>query len=315
MLRRFVLPLLALVVTAVVARADEKPLTFGLQRTVSDEKATAQATMLEGYLSEALKRPVKARSFSTYDMLAEALAKGDIDIAWINPIPYVRATQVEPGIQPVAKVIRNGATYTSVFFVKAESSAKTLADLKGMRVAWSDPDSASGYLYPKAMIIKSGAVPDSFFSKQSFVGPTKQVCQAVLSGDADVGATFETGSENKELRPDGCLTSLGADVKGKLRAVVASDPIPNEVVAVRKDFDATLTETLGSVFGQMSTTEAGKKLLSDVFNAEGFGAALETDFNTVRAVLKVVSSDTGQKAATDTKAAPGKKKATKKKGK
>lgn len=320
MIRRFALALVALAASASVARADEKPLTFGLQRTVSDEKATAQATALEGYLSEALKKTVKARTFSTYDSLAEALAKGEVDMAWVNPIPYVRATQVEPGIQPVAKAIRDGASYTSVLFVKADSSAKAIGDLKGMRAAWVDRDSAAGYLYPRAMVIKSGAVADSFFSKENFLGTHKQVCQAVLSGDADVGATFETGSDNKELRPDGCILALGADAKTKLRAIVGSDPIPNEVVAVRKDFDPNLLETLGSVFGQMSTTEAGRKVLTDVFNAQGFGAALETDFNSVRAVLKIVSGDSEKKAEPTTtkkkaKAEPKKKATTKKKGK
>jgi phosphate/phosphite/phosphonate ABC transporter binding protein len=302
MLRRYALSFLVLCGMASPARAETKGLVFGLQRTVSDAKAQEQSAVLEGYLSEALKRPVKARTYATYDELADDLAKGAVDIAWINPLAFVRATQTQPGIQAVAKALRHGATYQAVVFVKAGSPAANLSDLKGLKAAWVDKDSAAGYLYPRAMFIRAGETPDTFFGGEKFYGTHEAVCQAVLSGEAGFGATFETGTDNATLRVDGCTTSLGEASKDKFRAIAASDPIPNEVVAVRSGFDADTSDALGAVFGQMTLTDAGKKILADVFNADGFGAALETDFNTVRSVLKTVAST--QVAAAPPAAAP-----------
>jgi phosphate/phosphite/phosphonate ABC transporter binding protein len=316
MLRWYALPLASLLILAPVARADDKPLIFGLQRTVSDAKAEGQVAALEGYMTEALKRPVKAQVFQSYDTLGDALAKGAVDIAWINPVPYVRATIAQPGIQPIAKAIRHGATYQSVVFVKASSPAKALLDLKGLKAAWVDKESSSGYLYPRAMFIRAGVSPATFFSGETFYGDAQAVCQAVLSGEAGFGATFMTGSENTDLRADGCTTALGDAAKDKFRALAASDAIPNEVIAVRSGFDSDLGASLGAVFGQMSQTEAGQKVLTEVFNAEGFGATLDTDFNTVLAVLKTVgalqpaapapATDTTT-TASDTKKKPKKK--------
>ena len=308
MLRRLAVPLLTLLV-APLALAQDKPapsgdapaaapgdkpatppgnksLVFGLQRTVSNTRAQDEAAAVEGYLTQALGQPVKTKIFPNYDALSDALAKGEVDIAWVNPFPYLKATQTSPEIRPIAKVLRNGASYRAVIYVRADSKAKTLADLKGTRAAWVDKDSSSGYLYPRAMFVKSGATLNGWFSDEKFYESHSMVCQAVLAGTADFGATLLTGAEDNTLRVDGCITAMGDAAKGKFTPLVASDPIPNEVIAVRAGFDADLGEKLGSVFGQMSMTDSGVKVLKDVFQADGFGEALETDFDSVRDVAK-----------------------------
>jgi phosphonate transport system substrate-binding protein len=276
---------------------DGKPWIFGVQKTISKEKTWEEATALEGYLTAALKHKVKAQLFSSYDELSDALSGGKVDIAWINPFPFVHATFAQPDIRAVAKVLRNGATtYRSAIFVRKSSTAQSLADLKGAKPAWVDKDSSAGYLYPRAMFMKAG-VPS--FPNEHFYGTHQAACQAVVSGEADFGATFQ--NESDKPSPDGCVNSLGPGPGSQLRALIASGPIPNEVIAVRSGFNQDVADAMGVVFGQMSETDAGRAVLKQVFEAEGFGAPLDSDFDSVRNVAAMVR---GEKPLAQAKAAP-----------
>jgi phosphonate transport system substrate-binding protein len=286
----------------------EKPLLIGLERTLSEDIARTEGRGVAGYLSAALKQPVKARIFKNYDDLADALGQGEIDLAWINPFSFVRASQAS-AVFPVAKALRKGSTYHSVFFVKAESPAKALADLKGLKVAWVDPGSAAGYLYPQGVLLKANLSPKQYFSSETFAGTHKAVCEAVLAGTADVGATFHTGDDLSDLRPDGCTETLGPDVGPKLRGVVASDAIPTEVIAARAGLDEALAGKLTGLFAGMSDTEAGKSMLKTVFRADGFGFPFDSDFDGIKAVARSVAAGQWITAKQDVVEAPSKARA------
>src|SRR4051812_31828083 len=68
----------------------EKPLTFGIQSPLNAKNGRDDGYQLEGYLGQALHRPVKAKTFNDYDDLSDALAKGTVDVAWITPLSYVK---------------------------------------------------------------------------------------------------------------------------------------------------------------------------------------------------------------------------------
>lgn len=273
------------------AGADEPlaPLTFGIPRPYSAEAAATDAAMLEGYLSSALKRPVKSRTFPDYDQLSAALAKGELDFAWITPLSYVKATRAAE-VYAIAKTLRRGLYYRGVLFVRADAKPKALADLKGARVAWVDPGSGSGYVFPRALLLKEGQKLDGFFAAEKFAGDHKAACAAVLGGDADAGATFAGGDEVAGWTAGGCVETLGAVEAAKLRVVAVSERIPNEVIAARPGFDEGLAGQLAGIFANLSETDAGRTLLRQVFRADGFGLALEQDFDPVRQAMESVEA-------------------------
>jgi len=246
-------------------------LTIGIPRPLSAQEAADDAKALEGYLSEQLRKPVQARTFAGYDQLADALGKGQLDLAWITPLSYVKASSASR-VFPLVKAVRKGLYYRSVYFVRDESKAKELADLKGRKVGWVDPGSAAGFLFPRAM-------------------PFKSVCNAVLKGEVDAGATFANGpGEGSGYRADGCGETVGPQALDRLRVIAFGDRIPNEVVAAREGFDEGVAAQVTGVFSLMPETDAGRGILSKVFHAEGFGMALEQDFDAVRAVQESVES-------------------------
>ncbi len=281
--------LAAVTLLALAARAEAPPpLTFGIPRPYDLATTHGDARMLEGYLSSALKRPVQSRTFADYGQLADALAKGQIDLAWITPLAYVNAS-AQAAVVPIAKALRHGLFYRSCVYVRADSKFQKLADLAGHRAAWVDRESTSGYLLPRGLLLEAGLDPTGFFSREAFAGDHKTACVEVLGGKADVGGTY-TDLNSKQPVPVGCGDALGATALAKLRCLAVSDPIPNEVIAGRPGLDDALAGELGSIFARLSETDAGRQLLTQVFRADGFGVALEEDFDGLRKVARNVAA-------------------------
>jgi phosphonate transport system substrate-binding protein len=284
------LPLLSCaLLCAVPGHAEEKPYVIGLAPTIAESISVPEGRILSKYLSVAVKHKVESRVFKSYDELTDALEKGDVDLGWINPYEFVKASE-QSKIIPIAKAMRGGESYRAVFFVRADSKVQNLADMKGLKVAWVDRSSSAGYLFPQSMMIRQHLLPATHFGSEIFVGSHKAVCEAVLSGAADVGATFHTGDDPTDFRPDGCRVSLGTAVLEKVRGITSSDPIPTEVIAARPTINRVLALKLGSAFASMSDTSTGRQVLSAVFHADGFGSPLDSDFDSVRAAAQALES-------------------------
>ena len=100
-----------------------------------------------------------------------------------------------------------------------------------------------------------------------------------------MAATFapETG-DGASSKPTGC------EKAGKLedfKIVGSTGNLPNEVIAARADylFDAKQTADMLGVFGRMSKSDEGKKVLKEAFEVEGWGLAVEGDFDPVLAIV------------------------------
>lgn len=265
--------------------APNAPITFGVSQPNGPKRAAAAKALLEPYLSEALKRPVKVAILDSYEDLSQALASGKVDLAWVEPVAFVVAQQQNHEVQAVAKALRRGKLYyRAALFVRADSPAKALADLKGKAVAWVSKSSASGYLFPRALVAAQGFDPDAFFHGQSFAGDHPRACELVREKRADVGATFtDEGPSGAPAVADGCSESPPV---ADFRVVAVSAPIPNDVVAARAGFDERVAESTLQVFAQMSQSEAGRQILRDVFHVDGWGVAVAGDFGPVADALK-----------------------------
>jgi phosphonate transport system substrate-binding protein len=270
-------PILALLLLAAPAFADPKsPLTLGISQLYGAEQARAVAPLVEPYLASVLGGPVTVKVFVDPDELATALAKRQVDLAWIPPLAFVHASMRDPDVLALNKAMRNGSlVYRAVLFVKKEAKATKLAQLRGAKVAYVTPASASGYLYARELVRQTVGQPaDRFFGGEAFFGDHPGVCQAVKSGAAQVGATY--GAD--EADPDAVkATGCGAD-QAEFRVLASSGNVPNEVIAARSDFPPLRVNQVLSAFGRMALNEAGQKVLAEAFHADAWGVAVEGDF-------------------------------------
>ena len=196
------------------------------------------------------------------------------------------SAQKNQDAQAIAKAMRlggGGLFYRSVLLVKSDSPLKTLADLKGKRVAWAGKLSASGYLFPRELIRKAGFDPGTYFGSELMASDHLSVCQAVRDGKADVGATFASEpADGQEPQADGCVD---AGPLTQYRVIASTGNIPTEVIAASGKFEPKRINDVLSAFAKLSNTAAGKALLKDAFRVEGFGVAVDGDFDPVVTLL------------------------------
>ena len=143
--------------------------------------------------------PIRVTVASDYAAVVEALRNRTADLAFVHPAGYVLANR-EAKAMIVAKDQWHGNTsYTSRIYVRKESGLKTLEDLRGKTIAFVDPSSTSGYVYPMVMLIEKGLVqnkdPKTFFKEFVFSGSHDAGLQALLHGHVDAFASFDQARE------------------------------------------------------------------------------------------------------------------------
>ncbi|MCU0699309.1 MAG: phosphate/phosphite/phosphonate ABC transporter substrate-binding protein [Myxococcaceae bacterium] len=286
----------------------KKPLKFGMAHPYGDAHAAQAKALIEPYLSKALGSAVTVQTFETYEALSDALATNQVDLAWITPLAFVQAAQKNRDVTAVSKAMRasdGGLFYRAVFIAKATAPLADLKALKGTKVAWVGKSSASGYLFPRALLKDQGLDPDKTFSSEVFSGDHPAVCKAVREGTVDVGATYAAEpKEGQALVPTGCED---AGPVGDFKVLGSSNNLPNEVIAHSPDFPLFRLNDVMMAFGRMGQSPDGKKVLADAFRAQGFGVAVEGDFDQVIALLKANDVKAKVAPAPEKAAKPSKK--------
>lgn len=148
---------------------------------------------------------ISLRVFKTYEECLEAFVRGEIDFVRFGPASYVLAKQRNPKIELLAVEQEDGQKVCKgVIAVGTRSDIKTLADLKGKRFAFGDPQSTIGRYLSQAELVKAD-IHAGDLEAFKYLDRHDTVFKAVEHGDFDAGAlhinTFEElNRKNHELR-------------------------------------------------------------------------------------------------------------------
>jgi phosphonate transport system substrate-binding protein len=183
----------------------------------------------------------------------------------------------------VAVDVWHGKTsYTSRIFVRKESGFKALEDLRGKTIAFIDPGSTSGYVYPMVLLIKKGLVkgrdPKTFFKEAMFAGTHEAALLALLNGSVDAVASFD-------LAPQQYLKEK--DRIEKLTYVAETDPIPEAGMAVRDGMDPAVVRKLFDALMAFNAP-AYRPILKDFYGIDGFARARDSDYDPVREAIDLL---------------------------
>ena len=259
----------------------------GVVAALNDEVAKKQADALASFVAIAVKETTLPRVFPDQEALALAVSKGDVDVALMGPLAYLR---LDPKVktQLLFRTVRNGkSTYRSVLFAPPSSKLTSLDALKKsktpLKVAWVETSSATGYVIPKAVLLQAGINPAQSFEVQDFLGSHDAVCKAVMEGKYDVGATFSDPVLNAS-KVTGCVTALGKKVD-TLKVVAMSSEVPNDVMVSAPKFPQGKVDAIVAAARAASTTVEGKKALQAALLAEGVADVKDEDFAPIRKAL------------------------------
>src|SRR5690606_22573140 len=136
------------------------------------------------WLAARLGIPVRGFVTSSLAAAVESLRFGDADISFMGALPFVLAEQQIGAVPVLSEVYRGSATYRGRIFVRRDRGIATLDQLRGRTIAFADPLSESGYLYPLDLFVQAGLLartdpPGRFFSRTYFAGGYQQALQSV----------------------------------------------------------------------------------------------------------------------------------------
>ncbi len=264
------------------ATAAPSKLVFGFVPSVEADKIAENAQPMADFLSKELGMPVETYTTQDYAGLVEAMKSGQVDIGSLPPLAYVLAKD-RGAAEVLIKTSRRGSpTYHCMFTARADSGIAKIEDAKGKRIAFVDPSSASGFLFPAAHLKAKGIEPETYFSQTVFAGGHDAAIRAVYSGDVDVAATYDD-ARNK-------LEKLDAykDVKGKVVVIGKTDEIPNDTISVRSGLAPDLVARIKAALLKYKDTPEGKKTLDDVYEVDNLLDAADADYDPVRTVAQAM---------------------------
>jgi phosphonate transport system substrate-binding protein len=279
-----VLLVLAMSISLVACGTEEEQvLKMGFVPMMDGDTLIESVEPLTDMLSEELGVKVEGFTATNYVGVVEGLGSGQVDFGFIPPFAYVLANQ-ESGAEVILTAVKkNGKTsYKSAFLVREDSDIEDFEDIRGKKLAFVDPSSTSGYLFPGAHLINEGIDIESDIEYVNSGGHDKSL-QLLLNGDVDVISVFSEAPERyKEDFPDALE---------KTRVLGYTKDIPGVSVTVKSDMEAELRQKIEDALIKIADTEEGEELLSKLFNMYGFQKATDDDYEVIRSTAKTMNID------------------------
>jgi len=161
-------------------------LTFAPLPMESTYTVASQWQPFVEYIEQKLGLKLKFSYSSTNDEIVMKFASGELDLAYLGPLPYVKLKQIFPAADPIVifKEKDGGTTYTCALISLAETNFD-FTRVKTKRVALTQPLSTCGYFAGQGILAQHGSsIEDNFYQ---FLGQHDKVALAVARGDFDIG--------------------------------------------------------------------------------------------------------------------------------
>ena len=256
------------------------PLTVGLIPAEDSQAMLENSKAVIDSLQQQLGMPVKPFIATDYNGIIEALRSRKLDVAYLGPFSYVLASSVaNVEAFAVAETKKSGRSfYKSLIITRKESGLQTLEQLKGRTMAFVDPSSASGHLFPSAGLQKLNIDPNKYFSRVIFSGSHDASILAVANKKVDAAAVAD--------RILAAAVAKGVVQQSELNVVWTSPDIPESPMVWRKDLDPALKQKIAAAFAGIKDVKWGDQ---GVLN--GFVPTSDGAYDVVRETAKILNLD------------------------
>jgi len=260
--------LLACVLAPALAAGGPDALTLGTVAMDIPAVMHQRLKPLSQYLSDALGRTVLIKPAPDLSKAVDEIASGDVDIAYLTPLAYVKA-QRAGNVRVVAKTVTKGRdTFKLMIVVRADSPIRSVRELAGKRFALGDPAA----LLQRAVVVNAGIRLEQLGSYR-FLGHYDNIARGILNGDFDAGILKDT-------------TAYQWQQKG-LRILHASPDLPPYNIAVSRKLDPA---TVAAIQSALLRLDAKKPEHAAVIKAldpgyDGFAPASDADYDVVRQLV------------------------------
>jgi phosphonate transport system substrate-binding protein len=228
--------------------------------------------------------PVRVTVASDYAAVIEALRNRTADLAFVHPGGYVLASREAKATIVVRNLWHGKSSFTSRIFVRKDGGIKSVEELRGRTIAFVDPASSSGYIYPMVLLIQKGLVnnrdPKTFFKEVVFSGAHDASMRALLNGHVDAIASFDLAREQYLKDPA---------ERERLVFVAETPEIPEAGICARAGLDPATLSRIRAALLQIRAPEYAE-LLKRLYEIDGFAPAEDRDYDPVRAAIELLGA-------------------------
>lgn len=223
-------------------------LRFAAISGADEESSADRYAPLVTHLGEQLGMETEFVETTDYSSVIEGMRAGRVDVAVYGPFSYVIASSEANAVPLVAAPNQKTGNlgYKSLIITKADSGLMTLADLQGRSMAFADPASTSGNLFPRLILANEGITDvEGYFSETSFSGGHDASLVAVANGQVDAAGVCDTCIDR--------FFAEGLASPDDVRTIAESETIPPSPVSARGDLDPALLAQITDIYLALQT--------------------------------------------------------------
>ncbi len=238
------------------------PLILALSPVHGSDGAAVRA--LEAELVRECALDIELRVAPNSEAAMRMAGSPNVDGGLLTLFEYLFAHQ-QHGVEAALRVLRGaGETHHRGEIVTLkESPLRSLADMKGKRIAYVEPASTTGFLLAAKALADAGVNVDHVFA-----GTHAAALKELEAGNVDAAATYAAPRAGTSLR-----------------TLAATGEIPNEPVFFRKGLQQDLVRRISDALVRISKTPTGRDLLPKLANITGFSPTQSSDYQTALAVV------------------------------
>jgi len=258
--------------------------TVALSPSLGAMRATTACAQLGRAMRKLLQHElaVEVTVCESYQLLEEQLLRAKVDAGWAPPLVCARVLRAGGAL--LAQLSRGGlGTYCSVFVCRRDRPV-ALKNPDGARVVWVARESTGGHLVPRAHLVRLGVQPARAFRSETFAGSYHEALSELLSGKADLTATYASVDGSK--RTFSGLDELPSELRNELQVIGHTDAFPNDGLVTRPGLDASTTGLLRERLLALNDDAGGRAVLRQVFDADGLVAASPEPYSRLEAMLR-----------------------------
>ena len=254
-----------LVFAAAPLHAVDRELRVAFIPLENPEKLISNVKPAMDFLEKEMGRKIRYFITLNYSAAVEAMISKKADVSFMSPLPYVLANKYS-GVEAVLGEIYDGKSYYySRIFVRKDSGIKKLSDLKGKTIAYVDPISSSGFMYPHDIFTRAGLVnggmekPEGgFFRRVYFAGGDQQAINSMAGGFVEAAGVSQYA-----------LNLLRPEQRDQVVAIAQSAGIPSHNVVVRKGLEPEIRRKFIAAMMKMNRPE-NRGLLRALYGTDGY---------------------------------------------
>ena len=301
----------------------ENPVKVLFVPSVDAQVITAGGELMAEALNEATGLTFEVAVPTSYAATAEEMcAAPDSTMGFIPGLLYVLATDL-CGVDVSFKAIRFGnSVYWAQVLVPRDSDIESIADLDGLKWAYSDAGSTSSFMYPSVLWQDEGVTPGETVE----AGSHNAAALAVYRGEADFGTTFYSppllpegmGFWEEGMEPDipdeevpncavteddklycgdyrvldarSSVRTEAPDIVQQVRILDISPSIPNDTLSFGSEFPQELRTQIEEALIAFAETPEWEASIGneDFYNWTGLERANDSEYDIIRTMVETV---------------------------